>query len=293
MVNKVLLSLILSLSFIAVGCNGGGGGSKQKKQARAFEALLEDQTGHPYKITKAKTKIDGYSVFQDQVTGEYIAYNVSKFDKKTMTTIDQYLAVAVDGVDIVRNLNEQSTWVETGYWNDVYDTVTYYEDVWDEYCECWTTESYTETYYVDSYWVDTSHYVYTYHSGGFVFDNKDAQSKDLETLEALKEDVAEKFVTYKLTSEYSLSNTRAAELAKLVTRYQKLDNVRELTDAESNIFAMDALGVSMSQIENALKDKSQGTEKSYEDMLSIAAQVNKTSVEQIGKFFDDYVLGEE
>lgn len=280
---KILVLVLLSLFVVACG---------HKKDAKSFEEALEASTGHTHSIAKLYTETGEYVVYKDNVTGEYAAYNLAKWDRKNMKTMQQYTAVAVNGVDIVKNLLQQKEWVNSGYWYDDYDT--YYEtyDWYDYGCECWKSETHSYSVYVGSYWVDTSHWYTYYTGGGFRFDNTSSQSKDLETIAALKEEVAEKFVAHKLKSEFSLSADRAEELAKLAGRYQKLESARELTASEKDKFALDALGVSMNQVEDALKAKAQGNESRYTDLLNTAAKVNNTTPEQIGKFFNEMVVEE-
>jgi hypothetical protein len=138
-------------------------------------------------------------------------------------------------------------------------------------------------------WIDTSHYETFYYGGGYRFENTSTGSKDLETLAALKEEAAVAFLTEKFKSDFSLSDNRAQELAKLATKYQRMESVRELTQAEKDHFALKALGVSMNQIESAVKNKSQGSETEYAELLKKAALVNNTTPEQIGKFFTEVV----
>ena len=277
------LLVLLSLCSVLVACNG------QKKTAKAFEKVLETETGNSYTLVKLQTEKGNYSVFRNENTGEYVAYNMDKFDRKTMTSFSQY--VAVEG-DVVHNLQKDREWVDSGYWESIYDTGTRYVDVYDSYCSCYKTETETYSYYVGERYVDTSHWYTFYTGGGFRFENTAGVSKDLETIAALKEEAAEAFMAHKFKSEFSLSDNRASELAKLANRYQRLENTRELTTPEKDKFAMTALGVSMTQVENAMKAKAEGKESQYASLLKTAAQVNSTTPEQIGKFFTE-VIGEE
>ncbi len=273
---RILVLLALSLFVVACG---------HKKDAKSFERALEGQSGQPHSIVKLYTVKGDYVVYKNDVTGEFLAFNMDRWDRETMTTVDQFMAVAVDGVDVVRNLSANREWVESGHWEDVY--VTDEDYVYDDFCDCWEWE--TEYIYAGQEWVDTSHWDTFYYGGGFRFDNTSAMSRDLDTIAALKEEAAEKFMAMKLKSEFSLSSSRAEELAKLANRYQKLESARELTAGEKDKFAMDALGVSMTQVEKALKARAQGREQSYEALLETAAQVNNTTPEQIGRFFTDMV----
>ena len=277
------LFVMLLVSVFAVSCGNG-----HKKDAKTFEAALEASTGQTFTVAKLNTAKGEYVVYRNDATGEYVAYNMAKWDRETMTTLDQFLASAVDGVDIVRNLGAQEEWVESGYWRDIY--VTDYDTEWDDFCECYQTV--TEQIWVGQEWIDTSHWSTFYYGGGFRFDNTSTQSRDLDTIAALKEEAAEQFIAHRLAGEFSLSNNRATELAKLANRYQKLENARELTAGEKDKFAMDALGVSMTQVERAMRNRAEGNENQYQQMLETAARVNNTTPEQIGRFFTEMV-GEE
>lgn len=276
--------LILGLMFLmTVACG-------HKKDAKTFEAALEAQTGHQWSVAKLQTETGKYVVFKDETTGLYSAYNMDKWDRKTMKTTDEFFANAVKGVDFVMNLQKNEEYIEDGYERDVYDYYTVYEEYYDEDCDCYYSEEVTYSEWVGTEWVDTSYWYTYYTGGGFRFSNTSGSSKDLETIAALEEEVAQKFMAHKFSSEFSMSAHRAEELAKLASRYQKLENTRELTAGEKDKFALEALGVSFSQVENALKAKAQGNEKAYSDLLAKASEVNKTTPEQIGKFFDELII---
>jgi hypothetical protein len=284
MLQKLIVLSLLSFLFVACA---------QKKDAQSFEKVLEAETGHSHSIAKLYTEKGNFAVYKDEVTGEFKAYNMDKWDRETMTTVAQFMANGTtDGVDVVRNLAKSSVWVVDGYWESIYRTEYGYDEYYDEDCDCYETERYSYEVYVGERYVDTSHW-YTYYSGnGFRFENTSSGSKDLETVAALKEEAAEKFIAFKLKSEFSLSTNRAEELAKLANRYQKLENSRELTSPEKDKFAMEALGVSMNQVESALKAKAEGSESHYQQLLETAAKTNNTTPEQIGKFFNEMVVEE-
>ncbi len=281
--HRILVLVFMGLLLVACG---------HKKDAESFEKVLEASTGQKHSVAKLYTETGEYVVYRNDVTGEYSAYNMAKWDRKNMSTLSQYMAVAINGTDIVKNLLQHTDWVNSGHYESIYNTYTDTYEYFDEGCECWQTETRTDSVYVGERYVDTSHWYTYFTGGGFRFDNTSTQSKDLETIAALKEEVAQKFMAYKLKSEFSLSSNRADELAKLAGRYQKLENSRELTTAEKDKFAIDALGVSMTQVESALKQKAQGNESRYTELLNTAAQVNNTTPEQIGKFFSEMVVEE-
>jgi uncharacterized lipoprotein YehR (DUF1307 family) len=250
--NRIIL--LLAISLFAVACG-------HKKDAKSFEAALEASTGQPHSIAKLYTQVGDYVVYRNDSTGEYVAYNMKQWDRETMTSMDQYLSAgAVEGTDIVHGLEVRSEWV--------------------------TSTSYSASCDCD---VDSSGYVDFYYGGGFRFENNSTASRDLDTLAALREEAAEQFIAFKLQSEFSLSSDRAAELAKLANRYDRMESVRELTQREKDRFAMSALGVDMGKVEKALKSRAQGDEGAYLEMLEIAARANQTTPENIGRFFETIV----
>lgn len=245
--------LLIFIPFITYSCKNFD------QDMRKFETVLEDSTGHNHTIVKAQTETTGYVVYKDETTGEYTAYNINAYNRNTMRSLSDYRAHA-DANDVISDLNEYREWKIEGYYE---------------------TNSNGSTI-----WVDTSHWYTYYTGGGYRFENNSTQSKDLETLAALGEEAAEMFIAHKLSSDFSLSDQRASELARLTIRYQKLESHRELTSSEKDQFALKALGVSFKQIEDALKNG----DESYDALLETAAIHNRSTPEKIGKFFQDYII---
>lgn len=278
---KLVSLMMLALFFVSCG---------HKKDAKDFMAALEAETGDDYSIAKLHTETGKYVVYKNNTTGEYEAYNMKKWDRKENSTYSEFLANgAVEGVDIVLNLDRNEEYIEDGYWQDEYIEDYDYYEYYDDWCECWVEDYTVEYIWVGSYWVDTSYWYTYYTGGGFRFSNTQNLSKDLETLASMKEEIQEGLIAQTLKDDFKLTVNRSKELAKLVTQYQKLENTRELTATEKDQFALDALGVSVTKIESALKAKAQGSEAQYSSLLDEASQVNKTTPEQIGRFFDEYV----
>lgn len=281
---KIFLVVLLTVFLTSCG---------HRKSAKSFESILEAETGQNHSIAKLNTETGNYVVYKNEVTGEYVAYNLDKFDRKSMNSYAQFASGAIEGVDVVHDLTYHYEYVQSGYWAGGYWDYDYYDEyVYDSWCDCYEWVSYSYSYYVEPYYVDTSYSNSYYTGGGFRFKNEAGTSKNLEMVAALEEEASKLFITSKLTSEFSLSHKRAQELAQLVTNYQKLENSRELTTSEKDKFALDALGVNYTEIESALKEKSSGNEDAYKSLLKKAAKVNKTTSEEIGRFFDEVVEAE-
>lgn len=260
----VKLILLIAMSFLFMSCEK----SNLQKKVDAFEVILETYTGQSHSVAKFGYK----TVYKNDVTGEFTAYNMNEFIRESMLTYDDYInGTAVEGKDIVRNLKKTSEYIRDGHY-----------EYYDEKTHNWSTSNNGG----DRKWVDESYWETYYVGGGYKFQNTSIVSKDLETLAALKEDALESFMTETLKSEFSLSENRAGELAKLTLKYQRMESVRELTKQEKDQFAMKALGVSMNQIEDVLSGKMQGDEEQYQKLLNTAARTNNTTPEQIGRFLD-------
>ncbi len=257
---------------------------KEVDDINTLKAAIAVDTGNEIKFAKISgSGTETYIVYKNVTTGEYLAYNLSKWDSRTMTTISQYMA---DSNDVVHNLDLKQEWVTTGHTEDDYDYRWITKSDWDATCSCNQDHSSYDYVKIGSHYVDDSGYYPFYYGGGFRFENEGGTSKDLETMAALREEKSVENLSKTFKSQYSLSNDRAQELAKLSYKYMRVENSRELTKVEKDQFALKSLGVSMNDIEGALKKKAEGSENDYQFLLQKAAQVNNTTPEMIGKFFD-------
>lgn len=279
-VTSLLMLIMLCASFASC--------SKHRMDARKFKKLLKQETGQKWKIEKLHTETDDYVVFRNKETGEYAAYNMAIYDRKGKMTFDQYTAIAVDGTDIIKNLKQNSKYVESGYWS----TNTYYDGdwVWDDYNEEWDWCSTCGYSWTEDVWVDTSYTYYWYTGNGFSFSNNELNvSRDLETLSGLAEDIQVNLMSAAIESEFSLSAKRSKELAKLSVKFNKIENLRELSQKEKDYFAVSALGVSYSDLTNAYKDSQSSSSNSFSDLMKKAAEHNQTSSEQLEGYVKEYL----
>jgi len=309
------LLLVLSLPLILLtGCNYKSEWEKEYERTQNNINTLRDAITAEYgaAVVAKQSSAGGetYVVYQISATGEYLAFNLTKWNGATMTTLAQFVD---DGNDIVRGLEKKSEWVTSGHYEDITEMqwvtkseyVTEYRDYtstrYDGSCSCYVTETFSEpySYYKDvsgyenvkigERYVDTSGYKNFYYGGNFRFSNSAGATHDLDTMAAVRESMTVKGYAQRLKSEYALSNDRAKELAELAVKQMRIESQRELTESEKNSFAMKGLGVSMAQVEKSLKARARGDERSYEQLLKDAAKLNRTTPEMIGRFFDDMI----
>lgn len=111
--------VLVSLIIMTVACG-------HKKDAKSFEVALETATGHNWTVAKLHTQHGKYVVYKDESNGKYAAFNMDKWDRKKMTTTEDYFKVATKGVDSVMNLVQTEEYINSGHYEDVY-TYSYSE----------------------------------------------------------------------------------------------------------------------------------------------------------------------
>jgi hypothetical protein len=283
---KKLLSMLFLLALL-VSCS-----NKTKEKAKNFVQALNASSASNYSLTKWNTQIAGYVVVQNTATGEYVAYNLSLWNKDL--PFSDFSAAATGANDIVSNLfhftedrweersrtvtDSEYEYVDSGYWD--YDEV-WDEDVWvDTSGYEWVDYSYTE--YYDE--LVTYHY---YEGNGLVFDETDGKTKDLEKIGALAESGKINALGSAIASDYGLSESRSIELAKLATNYAKVSQNRAMTEKDLKSFSTEVLGTDLSTFQKAIENDKQGNENNLEDLIEKAAELNGTTPEHFSKIISN------
>lgn len=277
---NIVMLLLLCASFASC--------SKHRMDAIKFKKLLKEETGQKWKTQKLFTETGDYVVFKNKETGELVAYNMDLYDRKGKMTYDEYMAVAEVGVDVVANLETNSKWVDTSHWS----TVTHYEGdwVWDDYYEEWDWCSTCGYSWTEDVWVEDGYTYYWYTGNGFSFSNNELNvSRDLETLSGLADEAQVSLMTLAIQNELSLSTNRAQELAKLSVKFNKLENMRELSDKEKDYFAMNALGVNFKDLSSAYKKSLSDNKEEFNSLMDQAAKLNKTTAEKLEGYVSNYL----
>jgi hypothetical protein len=274
-----LSKLLMLVAVVAL----GGSSCAHRKDAKAFEKAFEGSTGESISLVKLHTETDGYAVFMKDSTGEFFAANVDKFDRKNNMTYEQFMAIAVPGVDVVSSLTEKSEIryeaVEHSYW-----VSTGGDWEWDEYDNEWEWE---ESGYWESY-TTWEPYTYTwYEGGGFRFETNGNVSKDLETIAAQTSDASKRLLSEAISANYGLSEERSLQLANLAVAWNKLEDSREMTDADKAVFSKEALGASLKDFEKAMEKSAKGDKSDYNALLKKAGETNGVSPEHAEKILTD------
>ena len=263
--------------------------SHQRKTANSFSDFYENQTGQKLVIEKLFTLHDGVTVFKNKSTGEFVAFNTAKFNKDTMTTMDQYLAAANQPGDVVHNLSERAVTTSYSTYHEGYWTYTY-DPIYDIYGN--QTGSVRHDYYVEGYYTTDYSTTYYYDGGGFTFAESNSQSKDLDAIANSVETANHAAVANSIVAKFGLTEDRAETLANLAVQYSTLENSRRLTGADKEVFAKKALNVSFGDLESAYKASAQGNSAQYNTLIGKAADFNGMSPEKARTLMDMYFTNE-
>lgn len=277
---NIIMLMMLCVSVVSCG--------PHRMDAIKFKKLLKEETGQKWKIQKLFTETGDYVVFKNKDTGEYVAYNMDIYDRKGKMTYDQYMAIAQAGTDVVHNLEQNSKWVDTSHW----ETQTYYSGdwVWDDYYEDWEWCDTCGYSWTEDVWVESGYTYYWYTGNGFSFSNNELNvSRDLETLSGLADKAQVNLISAAIQNEFSLSSNRAQELAKLSVKFNKIENLRELTVQEKDYFAVNALGSSFSELTAAYKKSLSNNKKDFNSLLDKAAKLNKTTADKLESYVSEYL----
>ena len=278
----LFLSALLAVSFSAC--------SKQRIEARRFEKFYQAQTGQKLVIQKLFTLVNGVTVFRNKSTGELVAFNVSKFDKNSQTTMAQYLAVANQPSDVVHNLTRRDVTTSSTSWVPGYWT-TESDPIYDNYG--YQTGYITRDVYVDGYYSTSTTTTSYYDGGGFTFAENSAQNKDLDAIASSAESANNAALTNSIVAQYGLSEDRAESLASLAVNYAQLQDSRRLTDADKEVFSQKALNVSFADLQNAYTASTQGNANQYNTIIGQAAQFNGLSPEKARDLIDQYFTSDQ
>lgn len=312
------MTLILLMILSVVSCNSN-------REAKNFVKDLEELTGVDYSIIKSSTQTEGYIVVKNDKTGEYLAYNIAKYEDISM---EDYLKQAVHGVDIIHDLTQNMSTTNSPGW--ISNWVTYYEGdyvwvdgdsywvddsyyvdgdyYWDDWEDDWVWESgywvddgYWEQEagswewdaYASSYQVDEGNYGVTTYSntwftgGGFTFEENSTASMDLEKVLGLEETQTKEAISNNLSAKYGLSEDRSLEIATMYTQFNQLGSMRELSEAEKKEFEVGTFGSTIEEFEDAFKDQIGGNNSKISTLVEKAAELNGLSPENTNQIISE------
>lgn len=288
---KRIAILLGLLSFVSC----GGYGDK-------FVKNLNDNGGN-YSVSKRGTK-RGYIVIKDNSTNKYFAVNYDKWKTEGEANAKGFLTkggtdiVSIDDVTVSTGnttvVRRELVRTEHAGYRDV--VATSYEINRGEYD--WY-DSVNNVYYkkqeiVNEIYADVP-YTYTttetlYHgSNGWIFEETEEDSKDLEAIGADLEadDLVEKSEI--IASDYGLSEERSMKIARLHNTYEKISSKRSLTNADRDIFSKEILGVDYSKAKSALESHIQGDSNKMDTLLEEASEMNEISPEHMTELLGEFL----
>lgn len=270
----LLLSTIL-LTLIA--CNGGGSdggngngaeGFTHNQLAEKFVNELNLDADFSVTLTKKSTLQNNFLVIYDPLTDSYDAINIDNYDpaSTTVTASDYYYANssrAFFDLDVIPSHYVTDV-------RDVYVSDSYY----DFSCDCTVDSSYwgTETY---QRFVETK---YRDRPSGLTFEKITATPKDLAKMSAIKEAHSIQKSAEFLSSEFGLSLNRSKEIASLTNHWKKASK-KGMSASETDKFATELLGFSLSRGVSVYKDSLAGDSSSLDSLIEEAAISNDITPE--------------
>lgn len=282
-----ILVMIAMLSIIT-GCNskhGWGLFLNESKRANAFSDLLTEETGQRYKVVKTYTLKDNYVVFQNMVTGEYIAYNLDNYTSKM--TFEQFSATLTEG-DQFNDLEVfyQDVWQVQKVGSTI-EVVYRWENVWDAHKEKYVLKQVKYEYETPIYEnVMVTKTRYRDNDTGVIFEQTQ-NPKDLEKIGAFLEQDDINKVADHLGQKFGLSEERSRSVAKLLGNFSKLSEQRSMTPADYDYLTKNLLGSDFSAFQEAQNQAINGNNEHMDDLIERAASLNQISPEHMQKIISE------
>ena len=114
-----------------------------------------------------------------------------------------------------------------------------------------------------------------------IFEETSLSNKDLEGRAAAAERYLVSSMASQVKTQFSLSAERSTQIAKVANHFRKASTNRAITEADSNTYAKEILGVNFKQLEVAYKGVLKGEKAELSSVLDQAAQKNGTSPEHM------------
>lgn len=116
-----------------------------------------------------------------------------------------------------------------------------------------------------------------------IFEETSLTNKDLEKRAAAVETYLVSEMGKQVKAKFGLSNERSVKIAKAANHFRKFSTTRALTDADTNAYASEIIGVDMGSLQKAYRSSAKGEVSELNSALEKAAEKNGTSPEHMGQ----------
>ncbi|HLE11173.1 MAG: hypothetical protein A2504_16835 [Bdellovibrionales bacterium RIFOXYD12_FULL_39_22] len=247
-----LILISLSMTLFIFSCGGGGGGSD------------------------SSSTYNGYSD---------VAY-ASSF----VSMLNSNMPLDADDSYVVKNGTEQVNYIVV--WDDYQDAYMAYNLYyyvpgmsWSEYVdeldwygvETFEVERAGTDFYGNQAWKGNNGY------GDVYFEDVGEQSKDLEKIGGIEEELKVSKMSEYLTAEFGLSEKRSTDIARLTSEWSQLSKTRSMTDADANSFAVEIFGTGIDTLKNGFQKSIEGDKTDLDKLIEQAAEINEISPEHMNK----------
>lgn len=277
--------LLLPMALMMAACGGGISAADQAKIDAAVAAqkahadlagkfVASLNTTGSYNLMKSSTvKGGGFIVIYDKSTDQYTAVNITGYDAASdasafLQTSDKYTKL-----DVIPAHTEVRVSSEYESLYDRKDSAGKYNG-----CQCFVDT--LETVSIPTRYRDRATDV--------VFEKAVTSVKDLEKFGALAEAMVIDNRAERLSDRLGLSVDRSREVVRLSMAWDRSGG-KDLSARDQDAFSQEMLGFSITDAKKAMKDFSQGSNRSMEQLLDKAAAVNETTPENIQQMIGEII----
>src|SRR3989339_955271 len=259
--NRGLVLISLSMTLFIYACSGGGGGSDDS---------------------------DSYV---------YYGYSEVAYASSFVTMLNSNMPWDADDSYVVKNGTEQVNYIVV--WDDYQDAYMAYNLYyyvpgmsWSEYVDeldWYNVESFEVAragtdFYGNQAWKGNNGY------GDVYFEDVGEQSKDLEKIGGIEEELKVSKMSEYLTAEFGLSEKRSTDIAKLTSEWSQLSKTRSMTDADANSFALEVFGANIESLKNGFQKSAEGDKTDLNKLIEDAAAINEVSPEHMNKIIEKILV---
>ncbi len=293
---KLFTLMAFALTLISCGRN----------QAKDFAEQM-NSFGKDFSIVKeSSNKHKEFSILKDNSSGNYYAIDMKAFKDSGLSAeefFNAHLGESSIHVQLIDDIT--SRWITSGGYTIRYETVVREERelISDDEAYLYVYDGFDDlygAYYINYTWEEQISYeepvfnrkeIFEYHGvNGWVFEEGQADKKDLEKIAAKMEGQEVSKAADSLVAKFGLSQERAIEVAKLQNAYNKISSKRSLTQKDQDTLTKQLVGTNYASARAALEDHLNGDSVKMEELLDKAAEINGTTPEHMTEILGDILL---
>ncbi|MFI5390081.1 MAG: hypothetical protein ACHQYQ_01875 [Bacteriovoracales bacterium] len=124
---------------------------------------------------------------------------------------------------------------------------------------------------------------------GHLYEEGVTPKKDVEKIAAGLEKLKVEAMGESFSERFGLSEERGVQVAKLVSNWKKISNIRSLSEKDADAFSQKLLGFNLNSGIKAMDEFNTGNTKSLESLVATAAKTNGVSPEQMNEIISEFM----